>query len=129
MADPILKTFRDKFKKLLEYEAKSLRDTEKQRPFFDPEQFADFDAIYKLFERKDQVQELRGLLDAPHSAAKWARLKSQAEYLSGLERDVRARFRNRLDRYRAASLQKELLLKKAVEEPALFIEAMQADDV
>jgi hypothetical protein len=106
MADSPLKKFQSSLRALLERAARAARNTARSRAFFDDAQFGSWEDVYKLFDRKDLLVRLKGLLGREHNAADWAAPKSQMEYLAGWERDVTALRRTRLDRYRAASQEK-----------------------
>ena len=108
-SDAVVKAYAKALPDLVKYAAQGLRNTQPDRAFFDDKSLGSLDEIFALFDRSGYLAELKGLLAEAHTAADWAVPKLQMEFLAGLERDVRALRRTRLDRYRAASQQKTLV--------------------
>ena len=74
-------------------------------------------AIFELFSRTDFVSKLRELDKKSVPTKEWVASYSPVEFMAGLERDTRARFRSRLDHYRVAATAKRL--------PVYFFERYQ----
>lgn len=72
------------------------------------EQEISFASIIRLFDRKAYFEKLKALDQAPHKTSDWVAAKSPIEFMAGLERDTRARFRSRLDHYKAAAISKQV---------------------
>jgi hypothetical protein len=70
--------------------------------------------IFKLFDRSDYVQRLKDLDQKSGPTQAWVAAHSPVEFMAGLERDLHARYKSRLDHYRAAAVSKNL--------PPLFFE-------
>ena len=62
--------------------------------------------LLKKLDRSKYLEKLKGHLQGEHSAADFVPDASRMDYLASAERDLRSRYRSRLDNYRAASLQK-----------------------
>ena len=66
--------------------------------------FKSKDELFNQFDRSALLANLKSLYSTVHSSGKWVSTKSQMEYLCGMERDFRSRFRNRSDYFRSGSL-------------------------
>lgn len=97
----------ESFKESAEVLTMALRNGQKQREFFFSKDT--MDEILAIFERKDLREKLQELLRKEHTQAEWVTIKVQMEYAAATHRDVKSRYRGRLDNYRAASIQKKLL--------------------
>jgi len=63
--------------------------------------------LYDYCDRSAIIEKMKGLLSAQNvPAAKWCPLKLQCDFMASIERDLRTRYRSRLDQYRYATLGK-----------------------
>lgn len=99
----------------LQKRSTQLRGATRETDFFAGEK--SIESIFKLFDRSGYVEKLHALDKKSGPTKEWVANYSPVEFMAGLERDTRARYRSRLDHYRVAATTKRL--------PPIFFERYQ----
>ena len=69
----------------------------------------DHKVLFKLFDRSEELQKLNKIINSSHTAGQWVSEKAKMEFMAGMERDVRNRYRTRMQHYIAGTGSKTYL--------------------
>jgi len=106
MAEQSFNTLVNQLIKIQANQANGLRNVTPQGFSFDG--IADsYQDLYNFCDRSEIIEKMKGLLSVQNvPASQWCPLKLQCDFMASIERDLRTRYRSRLDQYRYSTLGK-----------------------